>query len=220
VFVGYHLLRGSEFSCKAINKLGPDEKVGCYALVNGRLRIVEYFELPQDLARATDEAGNLLFGESNPGLFVWSVAFARAQAERSDLPFHHANKKIPHLDEHGQLVQPERPNGWKLESFALDTLPDAQPSLVLWCDRASEFAPVKNATGSDSPASAQELMTRLYAGWLERAGARVVDPGARVEISPLVALDAEELRERLPPKLEVRGDLYLGPEMRGAAGAC
>jgi len=209
LFVGYHLLQGSHFSCKAIDKLSPQEKVGCYARVRGKLRIVEYTELSADLAGRRDADGQLLYGQSNPGLFVWSREFAESQAARQDLPFHKAHKKIPHLDPAGELVRPTEPCGYKFESFAMDTLPDAPTSLVLWCDRDAEFAPVKNATGNDSPDTARALMTRLYTGWIRQAGGRVVDDGARIEINPLYALDPAELARRLPAGFEVTGDLYL-----------
>jgi UDP-N-acetylglucosamine/UDP-N-acetylgalactosamine diphosphorylase len=211
LFVGFHLLRRSDYSCKAIEKVGPEEKVGTYALVDGRLRVVEYNEIPDEMVRMTDDDGTLLYGHSNPGLFVWSRTFAEAQAARDDLPYHKAHKKIPHLDEAGELVRPKTPCGYKFEAFAMDTLPDAEVSLLLRCDRAAEFAPVKNAEGTDSPASARQLMTALHADWLRRAGATVADPPPVVEISPLYALDAEELGERLPRPFEVREDLYLLP---------
>ena len=40
-------------------------------------------------------------------------------------------------------------------------------------DRAEEFAPVKNADGEDSPEAAKRALARLWAGWLEAAGAKV-----------------------------------------------
>jgi UDP-N-acetylglucosamine/UDP-N-acetylgalactosamine diphosphorylase len=209
-FVGYHLLRGSAYSCKAIRKLSPGERVGAYARVCGRLRVVEYTEIPAALAEKTDERGELYFLFANPGLFLWSRRFLEEQARRRDLPFHLAHKKIPHLDEHGRLVEPSAPCGYKLEAFAMDTLPDAQASLVLACDRDSEFAPVKNASGADSPESARSLMTRLYASWVERAGRRVELPeGAHLEVSPLFALDAGELASKLPPGRVFREPTYL-----------
>jgi UDP-N-acetylglucosamine/UDP-N-acetylgalactosamine diphosphorylase len=209
-FVGYHRLRGSQFSCKAIRKTGPHERVGTYARVRGRLRVVEYTEIPEEMARAEDARGELLYAYSNPGLFVWSVAFLEAQADRRDLPFHKAHKKIPHLDERGRLVEPAVPCGYKLEAFAMDTLLDAEVSLVLACDRDAEFAPVKNASGVDSAQSARALMTRLFTSWIERAGGRVVQPRPQIEISPLYALDAVELAAKLPRDLVVDGDLFLG----------
>jgi UDP-N-acetylglucosamine/UDP-N-acetylgalactosamine diphosphorylase len=171
---------------------------------------VEYNELPLELARATNDQGELLYGYSNPGLFLWSREFARAQALREDLPFHKAYKKIPHLSPEGQLIEPQSPCGYKFESFAMDTLPDAERSLVLSCDRDAEFAPVKNAEGTDSPASARALMNKLFSSWVQQAGGTIENPAAQIEISPLYALDAQQVKERLPKDFTVKDDLFLG----------
>lgn len=208
-FIGHHLLRQAPFSCKAMPKTGPGEKVGSFARVNGKLGIVEYTEISPEQAAATGPDGELLFGLANPGLYLWSRAFAQAQASRVDLPFHRAHKKIPHLDARGRLVRPDAPCGYKFEAFAMDTLADAEPTLLMLCQRDEEFAPVKNATGKDSPDSARELMCRLHKRWIERAGGRFLIPEARVEISPIYALDAEDLARRLPPGFEVKEDLFL-----------
>lgn len=207
-FVGYHLLSESEFSCKAIAKLDAREAVGNFARVAGKLGIVEYTEIPEELATQCGPGGKLLFGYGNPGLFIWSRAFAEAQAARRDLPIHRAHKKVRHLTLEGKHVEPTAPNAYKLETFALDTLPDARRSLVLACEREEEFAPVKNATGNDSPASARALMTRLYRGWIESGGGTVRD-GVALEISPLYALDADELARR--GSLHIECDTYLAP---------
>ncbi len=209
LFVGHHLRTAAQYSCKAIPKLDAHEKVGNFSLVDGRLGIVEYTEIPDALAEARDaRSGELLFGHGNPGLFVWSRDFAQAQADRTDLPYHKAHKKIRHLDERGELVEPDGPCGYKLESFALDTLLDAERAAIVACERDAEFAPVKNATGTDSPESARALMTALYRGWIEAAGGTVTGDG-QVEISARYAYDADELKERIPAGFEADGDLFL-----------
>jgi UDP-N-acetylglucosamine/UDP-N-acetylgalactosamine diphosphorylase len=207
-FVGYHLLRDAEFSSKAMPKAGPMEKVGNYAWVDGRLWIVEYFEISDALAHQRDDQGQLLFNYGNPGLFVWSRGFAERQASRLDLPYHKAHKKIPHLGDDGTMRSPESPNGYKFECFALDTLADTDRTALIVCEREAEFAPVKNASGVDSPDSARALMSTLYRGWLKGAGVEVLE-GQVVEISPLFALDAEELKSKVPPALPSQGPLYL-----------
>lgn len=207
LFVGYHVQRDSEFSCKAIRKTDPFERVGNYALVDGKLGIVEYFEIPDELATRRGDDGQLLFGYGNPGIFIWSRAFAERQATR-ELPVHRAHKKVAHVDEHGQPVTPDAPNAYKLEMFALDTLDDARSALLLACARDEEFAPVKNATGRDSPDSARSLMTSLHRRWLEKAGATVADE-TTVEISPCFALDGAELAERLPTGTHIERDTFL-----------
>jgi UDP-N-acetylglucosamine/UDP-N-acetylgalactosamine diphosphorylase len=210
LFIGHHLLAQSEYSCKAIRKTAPLERVGHYALVRGRLRVVEYTEIPEALVHETTPQGTLRYLWANPGLFIWDVAFALAQSRRLDLPFHRAHKKIPYLDEQGELVSPEEPCGVKLESFAMDTLEAAHPALLLACERDAEFAPVKNAEGADSPDSARRLMQGLHRAWLRLAGIAVRDkPPVRVEISPLFALDAEEVRARWKGVRSIEQDLYL-----------
>ena len=69
---------------------------------------------------------------------------------------------------------------------------------------------MKNATGPDSPATVRQRMSDLFAGWLEGAGATVprrhdgsVPFG--IEISPLLALDAEELKVEVGPRDGGRG---------------
>ena len=62
--------------------------------------------------------------------------------------------------------------------------------------RNEEFAPVKNKTGEDSAETAIQAQSDLFRSWLADAGMKVDDPGARVEIAPLFALDRAELASR------------------------
>ena len=55
-----------------------------------------------------------------------------------------------------------------------------------------EFEPLKNADGPDSPATVRQALCDQAAEWLEHAGIKVPRDVA-LEISPLYALDAEEL---------------------------
>ena len=66
-------------------------------------------------------------------------------------------------------------------------------------------------------------MSDLFAGWLEQAGASVLRrPDGSVpfgiEISPLVALDAAELRGKVAPGTVVDRPLAAGPGRRRPAG--
>ena len=61
--------------------------------------------------------------------------------------------------------------------------------------REEEFAPLKNATGADSPETVRAARLALHARWLEarRSPTRTAIP---VEVSPLFALDADELKAK------------------------
>ena len=93
-------------------------------------------------------------------------------------------------------MAPAAPNAVKLESFIFDVFAQARSVAVVVVDRASEFAPVKNAPGSssDSPDTARALYSQLSRRRLLAAGATVSgDEGALVEVSPLVSYAGEGL---------------------------
>ncbi len=201
-FIGQHLDEEAEVSSKVLPKTGPKEKVGNFLLVDGRCSMIEYSDLPDDWARETDEHGELKFWAGNPAIHLFDVDFLRkltAQADR--LPWHLARKKVPFLDEAGNLVKPETENALKFERFIFDALPQAERWTILPTEREEEFGPVKNKDGVDSPATAQKMMCAQAARWLRTADIEVPE-GIRVEISPLFALDADEVRfyaHQVPP---------------------
>jgi UDP-N-acetylglucosamine/UDP-N-acetylgalactosamine diphosphorylase len=202
VFIGRHCQMDAEVSSKVLPKTGPTEKVGNFVLVDGRCSMIEYSDLPDDWAHETDDSGQLKFWAGNPAIHLFDVDFLRKLTEQADrLPWHLARKKVPHLDESGQFVQPKTENALKFERFIFDALPQAERWTVLPTARADEFGPVKNKEGTDSPATAQQMLCDQAARWLGNAGI-VVPDGIRVEISPLFALDAEEVQTRaqeIPP---------------------
>ena len=72
-------------------------------------------------------------------------------------PYHQAFKKINYINEKGEKVEASEPNAYKLESFIFDAFETIPELKILRVKREAEFAPVKNATGVDSPETAREL---------------------------------------------------------------
>ncbi len=206
LFIGLHLDTGSEMSSKAVRKAYDEERVGVLAKADGQLTVVEYSDLPPELASAKDEAGNRRFDAGNIALHLLNREFVEritAPGAAVQLPWHRAEKKIRVIDETGKSALPDQPNVVKLELFVFDAIPLAQSPLVLFTERAEEFSPVKNADGLDSPTTAKRDMIRRSANWLETAGVTVPrdangEPTLPIEISPTFALDAQDLRQRLP----------------------
>jgi len=215
VFLGYHLLEGAEMSVKVARKRDPWEKVGVIGRIDGRLGVVEYSDLPDGEKAARNPDGTLKYDAGNLAIHILSVSFVEKEtAGGLRLPWHVAHKRIPYLDEAGQLVFPQAPNGYKFETFVFDALGDADKVAVLEVERSEEFSPVKNAEGVDSPQSARRDLSNLFGRWLEGAGVQVARDAdgnvtAAIEISPLYALDAEELKRKLAPGFRFEGDLYL-----------
>jgi UDP-N-acetylglucosamine/UDP-N-acetylgalactosamine diphosphorylase len=185
-----------------VEKSGPEEKVGVVGRVDGRLRVVEYSEMTEAETEARGDDGRLVYGAGNIAIHAIRRDFAERIAASGDLPFHLARKKVPCVDENGETVSPEAPNATKFERFVFDALPETEISVTMEVDRAEEFAPVKNAEGVDSPATARGALTDLFRRWYAAAGITfppVTDAGGHlaIEIDPCFAADAETLRARL-----------------------
>jgi UDP-N-acetylglucosamine/UDP-N-acetylgalactosamine diphosphorylase len=188
--VGLAALEGTDVVTKVLEKASPDEKVGHLVHAGGRDRIVEYTELTPEDTRATTAAGELVYRWGSPALHVWSVDFLARLADRGYKPPLHRSAKPLRAWVDGEVRDVE---GWKHERFVFDLLPEAESSLGIEVDREAEFAPVKNAEGPDSPATAVELAHRQFVSWLEEAGVEVaLGPGERIEISPLLGATHEQ----------------------------
>jgi UDP-N-acetylglucosamine/UDP-N-acetylgalactosamine diphosphorylase len=213
-FLGIHRQAGAEMSFKVIEKLAPDEKLGVVVRVDGTPQVIEYSDLPAELAELREPDGGLRYWAGSIAVHILERAFVERLVEGLNLPFHRAIKKVAHIDETGREVEPTAPNAVKFERFIFDALPLAGRWTLVETDRTVEFEPLKNATGPDSPATVRQRMSDLHAGWLESAGAVVPrrSDGSvpfGIEISPLFALDAAELKGKIEPGSVIEGPLYL-----------
>jgi UDP-N-acetylglucosamine/UDP-N-acetylgalactosamine diphosphorylase len=204
LFIGMHDITGSEMSSKTVSKAGPLEKVGNFCIGDGKTQVIEYSDLPESLAKRTNSDGSLVFDAGSIAIHALRVSFIERlnSGGRLELPWHRAEKKVPYVDEAGNAVKPEKPNAVKLEQFVFDAIPLAKNPLVFITSRAEEFSPVKNATGDDSPETCKRDQIRRNARWLEEAGVTVPrengEPAAKIEISPLYAVSAEQVKQRHP----------------------
>jgi len=219
LFLGLHDMTESEMSSKTIPKSDPLEKVGNFCIGDGVLQVIEYSDLPEELANQTNPDGSLKFNAGSIAIHALRVSFVeRLNASgRLELPWHRAEKKVPYVDDSGNQIKPEKPNAVKLEQFVFDAIPLAKNAIVYETERAEEFSPVKNASGIDSAATSRRDQIRRAARWLREAGVKVPDrgdgePNATLEISPLFATTAQQLRSRDLSNVQIEpgGSLYLG----------
>lgn len=199
LFVGLHVLDGAQMSSKAVIKSGPKEKVGNFCLVDNKVTVIEYSDLPDELAEKRRPDGSLAFQLGSIAIHIINTGFIEhLNTKGHSLPLHRAVKKIPHIDAEGNRVEPKSPNGVKLESFIFDAIPLADRSIILDIDRSEQFAPVKNATGEDSAEVTRRMMIERAAVWLESTGIKVPrkadgSPDCVLEIAPSFALDRSDV---------------------------
>jgi UDP-N-acetylglucosamine/UDP-N-acetylgalactosamine diphosphorylase len=198
-FVGFHLDAGSEMSSKMIPKAYAGEKVGHFCVQDGRTLVVEYSDMPEEMQQETDSAGNLRFIAGSIAIHILDVGFVEkigGGKTATRLPFHRADKKISTVDELGNPVSPEAPNGVKFEMFVFDALPFANNPVIIETLRQDDFSPVKNASGIDSAESCRADQLRQWTRWLRAAGVELKTdasglPEVVFEVSPLFA-DSEK----------------------------
>ncbi len=217
LLLGLHCLEESEMSSIMLSKTGPFEKLGNFCVSNGRLMIIEYSDMPNELAEKVDSSGNLCFVAGSPAIHVISRKFVERLTKSGNisLPWHRADKKVAYIDESGLKKQPDDINAVKLETFIFDALSLADKTIILEAAREKEFAPTKNKTGVDSVESCRDMLIARDADRLEKlAGIKIPrkangEPDCTIELSPLkyfddedVANDAEILIGKAPLKGE------------------
>ncbi len=207
LFLGLHRLDGAQMSSKSLPKRDAMEKVGNFALVDGKMSVIEYSNMPDELATQTDADGNLEFNAGSIAIHVIAVDFVASLNEGEhgfSLPWNRAEKKVSFFDG-AETVDPASPNAVKLETFVFDALPMCERSIVLETVREDEFGPIKNAPGDgvqDSPDTAKQLQVDRAKRWLSHAGVRC-DDGSWVEVKPTTAVCADDLEKLdLPARIE------------------
>ncbi|MBD5540837.1 MAG: UDPGP type 1 family protein [Lachnospiraceae bacterium] len=157
VFIGASIERAVEVGAKVVRKATPDEKVGVMCLEDGRPSIVEYYELTEQMRDERNEKGEYAYNFGVILNYLFSVSALERIMSRK-LCLHIVEKKINCLDEKGNEIKPQEPNGYKFEQLVLDMIHELESCLPFEVVREKEFAPIKNATGVDSVETARELL--------------------------------------------------------------
>ncbi len=217
VFIGYHVSRSAEMSSKVLHKREWAEKLGIIGRSGGGNLIIEYMNMHEKTLKQVSPNGHLKYWAGSIAIHLFDLDFIRRLNETgTELPYHASEKKIPHINETGVLVKPPEPNGLKFERFVFDALPHAREIATMEIRREEEFSPVKNSDekGVDCPSVARADLQKRWGRWLDECDVHYPveedgTPAIRIEISPLTALDADELRHKLPDDFSVTGDVDL-----------
>lgn len=166
VFLGFAATSGAPVASKSVLREDPAEKAGVFRLdAAGRPGVAEYTEVGA-LASAQAGDGALLFREANIASHLVRLETASHFAHEG-LPWHLARKKLAHLSP--ETGDPSQEPVCKYERFLFDAFPLAGEMALLRVERSQEFAPVKNADGVDSPATAlgalRDQASRWRSGW-------------------------------------------------------
>lgn len=155
LFLGATVMEGYACAAKIVLKERPEENVGLLCTVDGRPSVIEYYEMDDRLKRASKD-GRLLYCNGVTLNYLFNADILK-RTNCADFPYHLAKKKIVHMEK-GVQVHPAEPCGYKFETLVVDMVNAMENCLPFQVERNREFAPVKNAEGADSVATARALL--------------------------------------------------------------
>jgi len=217
-FLGFCISRQADCGNKVVRRV-EGESVGVTCLLDGRPGVVEYYEMSEEIREKKTINNELVFGAANICIHYFNVEFLEQVVDKEvDMPIHIARKKIPHISECGNFIKPDVLNGVKLEKLVFDAFQFVDPAKFVVYEglREEEFAPLKNATGTEgTPACCRDALTSLHAEWLIKAGAELISPDGKpfkvtkedkdevpvVEVSPRVSYNGEGLEKIVGGKM-------------------
>ncbi len=211
-FLGHHIGQAADFSTQVVRKHQPGERVGIVATSAGRTFVVEYSDLPANLAAERRPDGLLRFHAGSIAVHAFALDFLnRAAAAADPLPLHLARKSVPHLTPDGQRVVPAQPNAIKFERFIFDLMPLAERVCLVEIDPAEGFAPLKNPPGAaaDAIEHVQAALVAHARGLLAKGGICVAD-AVVVELDSASILDEDDIRAAVPPGSRIDSPRLIG----------
>jgi len=154
LLLGLEIEKGSKVATRTIIKNDPYENVGVLCKKNGKVKVIEYTEIPEKMRLAVNSDGEIKYGESHIMCNLFNIE-AIEKASGNDLKYHIAEKKIKVQDVNdGNLIEE---SCYKFEKFVFDTFCMFDKITILRGKREEDFAPIKNMKGVDSPDTAREM---------------------------------------------------------------
>jgi hypothetical protein len=203
--LGFHLREDALFTLSGVRKTDPAEKVGLLMrlLASGKVEVVEYNVLSEEVARARDEkTGRLLHEAGNANTNLIAAGAVRADIE----PTLYTGKTV------GSRRGPVASSSLEMLNQHITRLLDPDKVRAYEVERREFFMPTKNVTGVDSAESTNQMLSDRFARMLELAGAEV-HPRALCDLHPACTGFGAGL------KLEAGSRLYMGARQSDAQGA-
>jgi UDP-N-acetylglucosamine/UDP-N-acetylgalactosamine diphosphorylase len=159
--IGFTIEKDLTASSKIVKKAYPEEKVGVFSMVNGKPGVIEYIEMTPEMNALRYSDGSLVYGDAHILCNLFNISILK-DISKHNLKYYGAFKKTNYIDSFGNLVVSEEPCAYKFETFLFDAFGYVDDVGLLVGVREEIFAPIKNATGNDSPETAFKLYSDYH----------------------------------------------------------
>lgn len=233
VFIGYCEGCKAEVGLKCVQRLVPEEKYGIFcskrykkkyedtdgdgkveAVSKVKGAVVEFYEVPDEVKKRRtkrDSQAPLEFSSGNLSQYFFKVDFVKKAHSNLSKRWHMIPKAMSYIDttygERVELPPPGEHNAVRLEMFVFDSFEQTRSVVGMEVGR-TEYAPVKNISGPESPQTALQAMGQLHQQWILDAGGKFADTKVateredlKCEISPLVSYSGEDLAGHFPQQV-------------------
>ena len=116
LFIGLTIKQKNIIASKCVVKRTPKESGGVFAKADGKPSIIEYVEIPENIANDKAENGEYLYADINIVNHLFNIS-AIDKLSNKDLPYHTAVKNCKHLDLNGNVIEEKI---YKFEKFIFD----------------------------------------------------------------------------------------------------
>jgi UDP-N-acetylglucosamine/UDP-N-acetylgalactosamine diphosphorylase len=194
----------TDIVCKFTTKQHALEKVGVCAIRDGRPSVIEYSIIGEELSKKTNADGQLFFNHAYLLNFMLRLDFLEQKIlspqglQLFSQKYNVAIKDVTCYDLDSRTTVKKK--GVKYEVFIHEclSLTTLDRYLLMECERAHEFAPIKNSLQEnfDNPHTALDLYTKYHQHLLERAGYQfeeIADHDKGCFIHPSFSYDGEGL---------------------------
>lgn len=150
-FFGLIDVENVDLAIKTIDKISDTESVGVFGIIDGKLNVIEYSEIGEELAKKKNANNERLYNCANIGIYIFNLQNLNkyiSQYENS-CEYHIAKKKIT-----CNFIPEKKIDGIKLELFIFDIFKFIDSYKIIKVNRKDEYSPVKNKSGNDSPETA------------------------------------------------------------------
>lgn len=159
IFLGLMSEKKFKVGVKSFFKQPADSKEFVFCKYKNKPFMLNYQFINSEFS-SQKKNNRFLYRDTFSGISIFSMD-AILKLSKKELPYHRAYKNYKYINIEGQLINQEEENAFKFEKYIFDSFNYFNDMLVYRVDQETEFAPIKNKTGDNSPEQAIEKYEKV-----------------------------------------------------------